>query len=109
MAEWSKAAVLKTALRESVAGVRIPPHPFTTLYTTARFRITLQNKGFRISLRRSAGRFCGVLHRFLQRFLSRLRGAFQGLVKVCGKHPQVVFERHLWAIAQPGSHRLRTV
>ena len=28
VAEWTKAAVLKTALRESVAGVRIPPHPF---------------------------------------------------------------------------------
>ena len=27
VAEWSKAAVLKTAVRESVPGVRIPPHP----------------------------------------------------------------------------------
>ena len=27
MAEWSNAAVLKTALRETVTGVRIPPHP----------------------------------------------------------------------------------
>ncbi len=28
MAEWSKAAVLKTAVGESPPGVRIPPHPF---------------------------------------------------------------------------------
>ena len=27
VAEWSKAAVLKTAVRETVPGVRIPPHP----------------------------------------------------------------------------------
>ncbi len=27
VAEWTKAAVLKTAVRESVPGVRIPPHP----------------------------------------------------------------------------------
>ena len=27
VAEWSNAAVLKTALRETVTGVRIPPHP----------------------------------------------------------------------------------
>ena len=27
VAEWSKAAVLKTAVRETVPGVRIPPRP----------------------------------------------------------------------------------
>ena len=27
MAEWTKAAVLKTAVRVTVPGVRIPPHP----------------------------------------------------------------------------------
>ena len=27
VAEWTKAAVLKTAVRETVPGVRIPPHP----------------------------------------------------------------------------------
>ena len=27
VAEWFKAAVLKTAVRETVPGVRIPPHP----------------------------------------------------------------------------------
>ena len=35
MAEWSKAAVLKTAVRETVPGVRIPPHP---LLDIARYR-----------------------------------------------------------------------
>ena len=28
VAEWTKAAVLKTAVRVTVPGVRIPPHPF---------------------------------------------------------------------------------
>ncbi len=36
VAEWSKAAVLKTAVRETVPGVRIPPHPFSQL---AAFRV----------------------------------------------------------------------
>ncbi len=31
VAEWLKAAVLKTAVRESVPGVRIPPAPFGSM------------------------------------------------------------------------------
>ena len=31
VAEWSKAAVLKTAVGESPPGVRIPPHPLSQL------------------------------------------------------------------------------
>ena len=67
MAEWSKAAVLKTALRESVAGVRIPPHPLVRLDSIAPFRIVLQNKAFLISLRCGATWFRRMLHRILQR------------------------------------------
>ena len=36
VAEWTKAAVLKTAVRVTVPGVRIPPHP---LIAAARNRI----------------------------------------------------------------------
>ena len=48
VAEWTKAAVLKTAVRETVPGVRIPPHPFCTSQCFAGYRFSRQFRGFPI-------------------------------------------------------------
>ena len=51
VAEWTKAAVLKTAVRETVPGVRIPPHPFEQIAESHRlspyFTRRRKNKGLR--------------------------------------------------------------
>ena len=110
VAEWSKAAVLKTAVWETAPGVRIPPHPLSPFAATGCDSLevaqTLDLSGVCVDiLRFPAMPSVRVLRRILRRpctgFCAASRRTEVRLGEVVVGRLVVVLPRDVFTVAQP--------
>ena len=108
MAEWTKAAVLKTAVRVRVPGVRIPPHPFGR---SAPSRTESPAAALSGDVAGTCDDNCDSLLLLADAcctgFCSALAGAGDGLGEMGGGRLQVMTPRDVLTVAQPGTHDVR--